>query len=219
MQLLITQKNFHLHADLMEKVYLFRHRFFVDYMKWEAIRKPDGREIDQFDYPECVHIVGLFEDRVVSYSRLLPTEKPHLLSHIYPEMLDGEKEPVGPSIFEWTRCAVDPSMREGRKGADPTTIGMYLGVTEACLALGITALHVQTHPMLLTRMIELGWKCQPLSLPKEYDGKQVVPIFAGVDHSTLKTSRDLFRVEQSILTIEETNNESRRSQSVTFRSK
>jgi acyl-homoserine lactone synthase len=203
MQLLITHKNMHQHLDLMQQVYLFRHRFFVDHMKWEALRKPDGLEIDQFDNADCVHIVGTYEDRIISYSRLLPTTKPHLLSHVYPEMLDGQKENTGPSIWEWTRCAVDPFMREGRKGADIATIGMTLGVIEACLALDISALHIQTHPMLLTRLLELGFKCTPLALPKDYDGKPVVPIYALVDQSTLDTARAMLGINSNLLIIEQ----------------
>ncbi|AWN41391.1 acyl-homoserine-lactone synthase [Methylobacterium durans] len=75
--------------DLMEKVYRFRHAFFVEHLKWEACRKPDGREIDEFDTPECYHVVGLAGDAVVSYSRLLPTTRPHLQTHLYPEILKG----------------------------------------------------------------------------------------------------------------------------------
>ena len=108
MQLLITKRNATRHLALLEKVYKFRHAFFVDHMKWEALRKPDGREIDEFDTPGCAHIVGVEDGEVISYTRLLPTTEPHLLSHIYPEILDGAKSPVGPNIWEWTRCAVLP---------------------------------------------------------------------------------------------------------------
>jgi acyl-homoserine lactone synthase len=202
MVLLITKQNSAQHKTLLDQVYQFRHRFFVDHLGWEALRKPDGREIDQFDTDACFHVVGTEGDRVVSYTRLLPTTQPHLLSHVYPEMLAGGRAPTGPDIWEWTRCAVAPEKREGRKGSDITTAHMFLAVAEACLFLGLRGLLVQTHPLLMTRIIELGWKARPLALLHEYDGKPVVPIYAGVDEETLRISREVYGISEPVLKIE-----------------
>ncbi|HZH50464.1 MAG TPA: acyl-homoserine-lactone synthase [Microvirga sp.] len=200
MVLLNSKQNLAHHRDLLEKVYEFRHRFFVDHLGWEALRRPDGREIDQFDTDACVHIVGVDDNEVVSYTRLLPTTAPHLMSHVYPEMLAGATAPTGPDVWEWTRCAVDPARREGHKGTDPTTARMFLAVAEACLYLGFRALLVQTHPLLMTRIIELGWKARPLALPLEYDGKPVVPIYAEVNEETLRMSREVYGIHEPVLT-------------------
>ncbi|HYF54966.1 MAG TPA: acyl-homoserine-lactone synthase [Salinarimonas sp.] len=199
MILLIDSSNIDQHTRLFDDIYRFRHRFFVDHLGWRALRKPDGREIDAFDDEHCIHLVGVERDRVISYSRLLPTTRPHLLSHVYPEMLQGMPSLTGPTVWEWTRCAVDPARREGATGADPATAELLLGVTEACLHLGITALLVQTHPLLLTRMIELGWRARPMALPTEHDGQPVVPIHAEVDEDTLATSRAVFGMNRPVL--------------------
>jgi len=199
---LITKQNLARHGDLMERVYEFRHRFFVDHLGWEALRRPDGREIDQFDTDACIHLVGVEGREVVSYTRLLPTTSPHLLSHVYPEMLAGATAPTGPDIWEWTRCAFDPAWREGHKGTDPITARMFLAVAEACLYFGFRALLVQTHPLLMTQIIELGWKARPLALPLEYDGKSVVPIYAGVTEETLTMSREVYGIHEPVLRIE-----------------
>lgn len=202
-QILITDRNHHIHLELIEKCYRFRHEFFVNVMKWEALRRSDKRDIDQFDIPGIAHVVGVDMGEVFSYSRLLPTTRPHLLDTIYPHMLEGNPEPVGDTIWEWTRCAVDPKRREGRKAADPATTGMTLGVIESCLALDIEAIHVQTHPMLLTRLMELGFKCKPLALPSEIDGVPVVPFLAHVSELTLETARRMLDVKASVLVDEE----------------
>jgi acyl-homoserine lactone synthase len=199
-QILVTDANSDSHKPIIEQCYKFRHSFFVDGLKWEAIRRPDGRDIDQFDVPGIVHIVGVDRGEVFSYSRLLPTTRPHLLNTIYPQMLEGNLEPVGEKIWEWTRCAVDQKRREGRKAADPATTGMTLGVIEACVTLGIEALHVQTHPMLLTHMMELGFKCKPLALPSQLDGQDVVPFLAYVSKVTLQTARTVLGVHNPVLT-------------------
>jgi acyl-homoserine lactone synthase len=198
-QVLISDNNSSHYSDLIDKCYYFRHKFFVDGLKWEALRRSDGRDIDQFDIPGIVHIVGVEQGEVFSYSRLLPTTRPHLLNTIYPQMLEGNIEPVSNEIWEWTRCAVDPRRREGRKSADPATTGMTLGVIEACILLGIKALHVQTHPMLLTRMMELGFRCKPLALPSQLDGQDVIPFLAHVSETTLKTARSVLGVTEPVI--------------------
>jgi acyl-homoserine lactone synthase len=199
-QILVTDINAGQYKWLIEQSYKFRHRFFVDSLKWEALRRPDGRDVDQFDVPGIAHIIGFDQSGVFSYSRLLPTTRPHLLNTIYPQMLEGNAEPVGDTIWEWTRCAVDPNRREGRKAADPATTGMTMGVIEACLALGIQALHVQTHPMLLTRLMELGFKCKPLALPSRHEGQDVVPFLAHVSVATLQKARAVLAVTEPVLT-------------------
>ena len=198
-QLLVTSTNAPEYGWLIEKCYSFRHKFFVDGLKWETLRRTDGRDVDQFDVPGVVHVIGVDQGEVFSYSRLLPTTRPHLLNTIYPQMLEGNPEPVGKSIWEWTRCAVDPKRREGRKAADPATTGMTLGVIETCLQLGIETLHVQTHPMLLTRLMELGLKCKPLALPSQLEGQDVVPFLAGVSEHTLQTARSVLGVSSAVL--------------------
>ena len=198
-QVLITDTNAQHYSALIEKCYRFRHCFFVDGLKWEALRRADQRDVDQFDVAGVVHVVGVDQGEVFSYSRLLPTTRPHLLDTVYPQMLEGNLEPVGELIWEWTRCAVDPKRREGRKAADPATTGMTLGVIEACVTLGIEALHVQTHPMLLTRLMELGFKCKPLALPSQLDGQDVVPFLAHVSEATLKTARAVLGMNCAVL--------------------
>ena len=41
---IIDRENYHASADLLDRIYCFRHRLFVETMRWEACRKPDGRE-------------------------------------------------------------------------------------------------------------------------------------------------------------------------------
>jgi len=115
--LLITEQNFDQHQDILEKAYRFRHRHFVERLGWEALRKPDGREVDQFDGPHCVHAVGTDQGEIAHYVRLLPTDRPHLQSHVYPNLLQGRTAPSGPTIYEWTRGSVDPRRREGLRAA------------------------------------------------------------------------------------------------------
>lgn len=184
---------------LMDRAYRFRHAFFVEHLRWTDLAKPDGREIDQFDTEHCLHVIGTDGEAVTSYTRLLPTTRPHLLSAVYPGLLAGAEAPSGPHIWEWTRMGVDPKRREGRTGTDRCTAEIYLGVAEACLLNGIEALLIETHPVYLTRILEAGWLARPLALPQVHDGHPVVPIYAGVNEATLARSRQLFGIDHSVI--------------------
>lgn len=161
---------------LMEDVWRFRHRHFVERFGWEEIRKPDGREIDQFDTPEAIHLVLSLNHEVAAYSRLLPTTQPHLLTDIYPELLDGRDCPTGPRIYEWTRCVSE----RNAVGPDGTPAANLLltGVLEYCLMAGIEALIVETHPKLVNLLLETDWDVTPLNAPVDFNGHLILPIHA-----------------------------------------
>ena len=189
-------------TDLMEKVYRFRHDFFVGHLKWEACRKPDGREIDQFDTPHCYHVVGLEKGEVVSYSRLLPTTRPHLQTHLYPEILQGAPSPSGPHIHEWTRCAVAPAKRESSRGVDAVSGPSFTAVAEAAAFLGLEGLLVQTHPILVSRLMSFGWDVDPLALPCTYGDSSILPIYARLAPDTIETHRQVFKLSGPVLEID-----------------
>src|SRR6478735_8312446 len=88
---------------LMEKVWAFRHRRFVEEMEWNELRRPDHRERDQYDGSDVVHAVLMHREQVIGYSRLLPTTAPHF-ARDYGRLPSGAL-PCGPDIFEWSRCA------------------------------------------------------------------------------------------------------------------
>lgn len=189
---------------LMDRIYRFRHDFFVDHLKWEACRKPDGRERDQFDGPDCLHVVGSEPagwetDVIVSYSRLLPTTRPHLQSHLYPEILKGACAPSGPRVYEWTRCAVAPGKRESAKGMDAVSGASFTAVAETAERFGLEGLLVQTHPVLVTRLMDMGWDVEPLALPCAYGESLLLPIYARLTPETVATCRRVFGLPGSVL--------------------
>jgi acyl-homoserine lactone synthase len=204
MAILITKQNLSRHSDTLEKVYRFRHRFFVHHKKWETLAKADEHEIDEFDTPEAVHIVGLDDSGDIStYTRLLPTTAPHLPSDVYPELLQGNPEPTGPDIWEWTRAAINPFKRDSGKGASRIKGEFYAAVVETCLHLGIRALLVEAHPGLITSAIDVGFHTRPLALPTEYGGEPVVPFFCEVTEATLPRTQEVFGLTTPVLQVDE----------------
>ncbi|MBO0662803.1 acyl-homoserine-lactone synthase [Jiella flava] len=184
----------------MEQVWKFRHRHFVDRFQWHALRKPDAREIDQFDGDNAVHLPLVLDGIVRGYTRLLRTDQPHLLSDVYPELMDGAIWPRADDIFEWTRCVGEPEIADNN-GVSANNL-VFVGVAEAVIALGLRGLIVQTHPKLVTRLLETGWQVHPLNVPRIYDGKPLAVIFAVATEETIRISRSLFQIDRPILSVE-----------------
>ena len=59
---IVTAENIDSYADAMEQAYRLRHSVFVDEMGWHNLKRPDGREIDQFEK-------GSFKVTVCSFPR------------------------------------------------------------------------------------------------------------------------------------------------------
>ena len=53
-------------AELMDRVFSFRHAVFVDEKGWEDLRQPDGLERDRFDDVHAIHQVCLRDDEIVT---------------------------------------------------------------------------------------------------------------------------------------------------------
>lgn len=187
------------HAELLERCYRMRHNLFVDHLGWNELKREDEREIDEFDSPDAIHICCQLDGKIVGYTRLLPTTKPHLLDSIYPQIMNDKPVPSGPDIYEWTRCTVLPDKQEGAKAFSHPTRLLYLGIVEYCLLTGITALTVEYHPFLLPRQLEIGFDANPLALPSEVNGMTIVPVYAGVTEATLQTMRTMFEIDHSVI--------------------
>ena len=83
----------------------YRHRVFVERLGWQLQGEP-GIEFDAFDRPDTVYVIARGEHgRIVGCSRLLPTTAPYLLSHVFPELLEGCPPPGSPQIWELSRFA------------------------------------------------------------------------------------------------------------------
>lgn len=193
MVLVIDDSNIARYCDVMEKVYLFRHKLFVECLKWEECRRQDGREIDQFDGPGCIHLVRMGGDEVTAYTRLLPTTQPHLLTEVYPHLVQVGPAPRGQRVFEWTRFGILPSHREGRAGSiDPATAELFTAAAEVAAVRGMHGLLAQTHPIFVSRLMSCGWDVEPLGLPTKHLGHSILAVYARLTPRTVMTSREFF---------------------------
>ena len=197
----ITSQNVEDHADLMEQVWRFRHVQFVERLGWKELKSQDEREIDRFDTDDAIHLVVEMDERVVGYTRLLRTSGPHLLSEVYPHIMEGHAWPREASVYEWTRCISDKDA--GRFGHLQASHLLITGVLEFCLISGIKGMIVETHPKLVAWMLETGYDVQTLHTPQVINSVPVVPVYIPATRAALDRHHAMFGVHQSVLDIDE----------------
>ncbi|MGY2048938.1 acyl-homoserine-lactone synthase [Methylobacterium sp. JK268] len=193
----VDASTIHRYAAEMEAVWRLRHRIFVEGKGWQALARPDGREIDQFDTSYAVHFLLLHQGALIGYSRLLPTTKPHLLSEVFPHLCERER-PVGPHVWEWTRQAVAPEHRAvgSRK---PVPLELMTGIVEWGLAHGVSSIVAQLPVLYLTPLLQCRFKAEPLGHPTVIDRERIVAVEAKFDEATLRHLREVRGDETSAL--------------------
>lgn len=197
----VTSQNADDYHDLMEEVWQFRHRQFVERLGWKELNSEDGRETDRFDSDDAIHLVAVNAGTVVGYTRLLRTSGPHLLADVYPEIMEGHDWPRADDVYEWTRCISDE--KAGRIGDIQASHMLITGVLEFCLLAGIKGLIVETHPKLVTWMLETGYKVDPLNAPQVINAVPVVPVYIGATMAALERHHALFGIQASVLAIDD----------------
>jgi acyl-homoserine lactone synthase len=194
----ITGRDAHRHSDLFERLYRLRHLVFVERMGWTELARPDGREVDQFDFDRAIHFIGMEDDRIASYSRLLPTSGPHLLRDIYPQLLDGALAPQRSDVYEWTRLFTNPT--EASTSLSAAGRELFVAIAEYCELEGLSSLIAQSEPMWIPRLLQLGWEARPLALPVIYAGRPVIALEAHLMPGTVARTRKVLGVNYPVLT-------------------
>jgi acyl-homoserine lactone synthase len=187
---IVDAENISGYAEEMDQAYRLRHNVFVEESKWEDLRKPDGREIDQFDDERALHMLYIREGAVLGYQRMLPTIRPHLLSDILADLCEGDR-PVGPQIWEWTRYCVARPHRERGRALSPIANALLSGLVEWGLGNGVSSIIIEMDPIWLLRLVQLYFRVTPLGLPKRYGSSDVIAVRADFDSRTLTRLKEM----------------------------
>jgi acyl-homoserine lactone synthase len=163
------------YSVLLDRAFQFRHEAFVEEAGWENLRRPDGREIDQFDTDDTIHVIAEKQGSIVAYSRLNPTLNPHVLSEVYPHLASRGLLREA-TAWEWSRMGTSKHARhDGRGWGGP--IGFLIRcISFVALKEGIETLVWQAHPVWITRASELGFDPEPMGLPQRVAGERVVAV-------------------------------------------
>jgi acyl-homoserine lactone synthase len=172
--------------DLLDAAFRFRNDAFVDEAGWESLRRADGREIDQFDTEDTIHVIVSKDSRIQAYSRLNPTTKPHLLSEIYPH-LASRGLIRDEHVWEWSRMGTSKSARTDGKGWGGPIGLLVRSITYVALKNNIYSLVWQAHPVWITRASELGFDPVPMGLPQRVEGERVVAAIMQIDEKVFRS--------------------------------
>ncbi len=193
----VTRENRHLYGDALEQMYRLRHRLFVDQMKWEGLRRPDEREIDQFDNDDAIYLLLRENGEVTGSHRLLPTTGPHLFSEVFTDMCEQKGRQTGPRVYELNRTGTDPLLPRDRQ-----LQGMRLllvGLMEFSFRAGIEKLTLITPLHTLYHCLMAGVQVKPLGLPKKMDDERQAPVCFITDETSLSNVRDYFHLHENIV--------------------
>jgi acyl-homoserine lactone synthase len=185
---IVAAENIGSYAKAMEQAYRLRHTVFVEEMGWNDLRRPDGREIDQFDDGRALHMLYLEGDQLVGYQRMLPSMRPHLLSEVMPHLCDGDF-PVGPHIWEWTRYCVTKEQRDRGRMLSPAGNLLLSAIVEWGLENGVSKIIIEMNPIWLLRLVQLHFRVTPLGIPQEAGKDSIVAVTAAFDARTLARLR------------------------------
>ena len=193
----VTSRNAILYQDALHDMFHLRHRIFVERMGWEALRKPDRLERDQFDTDDAIYLLLTEDDgKVIGTHRMLPTTKPHLFSDVFANLCAVKGVQRGERILELTRTCVDeealdrPAMEKARKR-------IMVGLFEFCLRAGFEKFTLLTPTDLLFRYLLIGLDIKPLGMPVDMDGNKQVAVIVKVDQQALDAMRTALGVMET----------------------
>lgn len=171
-------------------------RVFVDRLKWRIPVVNGTHEVDRFDDDEAVYLLEIdCHGRHLASIRLLPTERPHLLSVVFPKLGDGPI-PTGDDIWELTRFCVSPDVP--KSDAIRLMNLMWTSVVEYAVANRIAQHSCITHMAFLTQILSAGWDTMPLGLPKVVDDGLVGAVLFRVSTKTLEEACRRFGYRASV---------------------
>jgi acyl-homoserine lactone synthase len=174
--------------DLLERNYRLRHTIFVDIQGWEAIRRPDQRDVDAFDTADATHLLLVDGDELVGGSRMTPLDKPNLLQTVFSGLVQGAF-PASPSLgADWTRFYVRPDRREGRRRT-PESAALFCAMMEYALLQGYCFITFVSTIYMLEHGVSVGWRITPLGAPEMVDGKPTVAAWIEVSEAALDNVR------------------------------
>jgi acyl-homoserine lactone synthase len=185
---IISGEGLQRHAALLEEQHRIRHQIFVGERGWRALARADGHERDAYDNSEATYLLAVEDGRVVGGSRLYPTTSPHMISEVFPHLVEGTI-PSGPKILEWSRFFV---VRERRGGK--TYFELMASAQNYCLDNGITHVTLVMEMWWLPRFLEMEFLVKPLGLPQVIDNMTTAAFIIEINAHSLARVEQLMRL-------------------------
>jgi len=147
-----------------------RKRIFVDLLKWDVPVVRGEFEIDQFDGERAIYCIATDGGgNHLGSIRLLPSDRPHILGTIFPELCLGDV-PRDASIWELSRGCLSPNLAATERLWVRNLL--TTAVVEYAIWRGFTAYTCIADFTWYGQILMLGWDCWPLG-PRRKIGRSM----------------------------------------------
>ena len=194
----VTVENRNLYEEELEASFRLRHQIYVSERRWEIFRRPDAREIDQYDNAKAINLLAIEQRtrRVVGGARLVPTVHEPPLGEF---KLAGRYElPRSPYVFHVSRIIAAADRREN-SSLNIVIAKSLCAIQEYCLEEDIEQLTLLVRMSLLPVLMELGWNPQPIDLPDMICGASCLPGTVDISEVALRRTREARGITRSVL--------------------
>ncbi len=185
---IVTQENRHLFHHALMEMHVQRKAVFIDEMKW-SLPAPEGLEIDAFDAEDTTYLIDAATPRapVKASVRLLPTDRPHLLSEIFPHLCPNGV-PRASNVWEVSRFCPAPDTPKGppRRALLAVMIG---AIMETALLFGVEQVTFVASAALAPLALDVGWRAVALGPTLACGRDAVTAIAASIDAEGLRRVR------------------------------
>lgn len=194
----IDDRNRLCYQQELEQDQILRHRIFVDELGWQALRRPDGRERDQYDGGPTSHLLLLKHGQVTGGLRLTPLSAPNLLLDHFADMIERPLPGSRAEGADWTRFYV--TERRGHRLGPQSPAGiLYCSAMEYALDRHWHYLTFVSKPAMIEILLSIGWKVMPLGMPRIIERDTAIAAWIEVSHEALYRARDFMGLEASLL--------------------
>jgi acyl-homoserine lactone synthase len=177
----ITNENRAGYADVLDEYFRLRHEVFVGERGWNALERPDGRDVDAYDNDRATYLIALDNGHVIGGLRLYPTLLPHMISESFAHLVRDRAVLSGPTILECTRYFIVRERRMGR-----TDCRLLMAFQEFCLEEGVTEVTAVVEMWWLPRWQQAGFNVRPLGLPTLIEGQPCIAAAIQISQDSLK---------------------------------
>lgn len=166
-------------ADLLDALFWERYDAFVLGRGWHDLARADGRDIDQFDDPDTVYVIGHEGDKVFAGCRIRASQKPHLLRDAFPHLVMDGAVPQGDTIYECSRLFVARRHPERIK----IFLRLLLETVNWYRSKGADTLTGVIETWWLNSFLSLGFQIAPLGVPLRQGRTSIVAVRVKIDEA------------------------------------
>lgn len=198
----VDHSNADLYTAELDRFYHERHRVYAEELGWVPCSS-ELRERDQFDTIDATYLLVMDGGTVIGGSRLIPTDRPHLVETVFPHIFSIAPVVRDPRVLEWTRGFVVKEYREG--GGLVLKAQCCAAVMEYCLANGYRQIGGIQDKKWLAIWARMGWRVHVHGDAIDISGEQWLPAYFDVTPQALAGARKWGRLSGPILVDGRTN--------------